>query len=202
MRNPIRTNRAFTLIELLTVIAIIGVLAALLFPAIKSALLKAEVGKAQTAMSGLETAIKTYQTEYGRWPASTTGPGGVLYTTNWFVALLRGEDKTGSEDGGIVTYYGNPRRISFLQFKNQDLIINPANNTTNFVDPWRNLYELVFDASYSNLATNPFNNPVTLERVGYLIWSKGPNAQESSYANTGSPVGDGNGVNKDNVKTW
>ncbi len=68
MRYLFRTKRAFTLIELLTVIAIIGVLIALLFPAIKSALGKAEASKAQTAIAGLSTAFQHYYTEYGKWP--------------------------------------------------------------------------------------------------------------------------------------
>src|ERR1017187_9235950 len=97
MRDHLRTKRAFTLIELLTVIAIIGVLIALLFPAIKSALGKAETTKAQQGVSGLATAFKAYYTEYGRWPATTTDPSGIISTTNWMVALLRGEDKTSQD---------------------------------------------------------------------------------------------------------
>ena len=63
MKQHSRTNRAFTLIELLAVIGIIGVLVALLFPAIKSALIKSEVIRAQSGISNLSTAFKAYYTE-------------------------------------------------------------------------------------------------------------------------------------------
>ncbi len=62
------SKKAFTLIELLTVIAIIGVLAGLLFPAIKSALQKAEIAQAQNDVKNIEAAVKAFYTEYGKWP--------------------------------------------------------------------------------------------------------------------------------------
>lgn len=202
------TRRGFTLTELLTVIAIIGVLAALLFPAIKNAMLKAEINKAKTDISGLQTAFRAYYTEYGRWPASanaSTG-GGIICTTNWMVALLRGEDRIGADSAmPNITYNGNPRRIRFLEFKNQDLVIDPANNVTNFVDPWKSQYEFIFDNVYSGLSTNPFEpsaTPPNLVHSDFLIWSKGPDGQESSQFSTTSPLGEGVGVNKDNVKSW
>ncbi len=171
MKHFFRKKRAFTLIELLTVIAIIGVLIALLFPAIKSALGKAEASKAQTAIMGLTTAYKAYYTEYGKWPATINSASGIMTTTNWMVALLRGEDKSGTE--GIITYYGNPRKIRFLEMKNADLVIDPVNNLTNFVDSWKNPYEVIFDISYSDLATNPFSpSPATFVHEGVLVWSK------------------------------
>ena len=201
MRYYVKTKRAFTLIELLTVIAIIGVLVALLFPAIKSALGKAEAAKAQQGVSGLATAYKAYYTEYGKWPATTTDPSGIMTTTNWMVALLRGEDKSATE--GIITYNGNPRHIRFLEMKTADLAIDPVNNLTNYVDPWKTAYQVLFDTSYSDTNRNPFvPPPIATVHEGALIWSKGPDGQDSSYANTGSPVGDGVGVNKDNIKSW
>src|ERR1017187_4435475 len=161
MRDHVKTKRAFTLIELLTVIAIIGVLIALLFPAIKSALGKAEAAKAQTSIAGLATAYKAYYTEYGKWPATITDPNGIICTTNYMVALLRGEDKNGADPlaSPTVTYNGNPRKIRFLEMKNADLVIDPVNNVTNYVDPWKNQYEVIFDIGYSDLATNPFSVP-------------------------------------------
>jgi prepilin-type N-terminal cleavage/methylation domain-containing protein len=204
MKKNRRAN-AFTLIELLTVIAIIGVLIALLFPAIKSALLKAEASKAQTAISGLATAFKAYYTEYGKWPASTTDLSKTICTTNWMVALLRGEDKTGSDPllgSPNVTYNGNPRKIHFLDMKTQDLIIDPVNNVTNFVDPWKNQYEVSFDDTYSDTNRNPFiPAPEAIIHEGFLVWSRGPDGQEGSYF-IGGPLGDGVGVNKDNIKSW
>src|SRR6266404_2840510 len=90
MKNNHRTN-AFTLIELLTVIAIIGVLIALLFPAIRAALLKAEITKAQSAVTGLSGAFRSYYTEYGKWPAaeSIANTPTILVSTK-MLGLLKG----------------------------------------------------------------------------------------------------------------
>jgi prepilin-type N-terminal cleavage/methylation domain-containing protein len=65
-------RRAFTLIELLTVIAVIGVLAALLFPAFSAVKRHALINHATAEMAQLETAIDRYKAAYGFYPPDNT----------------------------------------------------------------------------------------------------------------------------------
>ncbi len=88
--RPMRTNlfvsrrsrkpNAFTLVELLTVIAIIGILAAMLLPVLATVHKHALIMKAKTEMSDLVTDIQAYDQAYGRFPVSqleqTTAAGG------------------------------------------------------------------------------------------------------------------------------
>jgi len=60
--------RAFTLIELLTVISIIGVLAALTFPVLKGIKRQQYIKNATAEMEQLETAIERYKAAYGFYP--------------------------------------------------------------------------------------------------------------------------------------
>jgi prepilin-type N-terminal cleavage/methylation domain-containing protein len=66
-----KTNRwqhAFTLIELITVIAIIAILMGLLFPALSSAKENARRTKAGTAVRNIVNSCKQYVTDYGKFP--------------------------------------------------------------------------------------------------------------------------------------
>lgn len=62
--------RGFTLIELLVVIAIIAILAGITLPVLANVKMKAKIANARAEMSGLATAIKAYESEYSRYPAS------------------------------------------------------------------------------------------------------------------------------------
>ena len=79
MKTSRAKTRAFTLIELLAVIGIIGILAALLFPAIKLALQKAEIAQAQNDIKNIESAVKSFYVEYGKWPNGNGAPNDFAY---------------------------------------------------------------------------------------------------------------------------
>jgi len=67
-----RKRVAFTLIELLTVIAIIGILAAMLLPVLATVKKSALKMRARTEIRDLATAIEAYDSAYGRFPVSRT----------------------------------------------------------------------------------------------------------------------------------
>jgi prepilin-type N-terminal cleavage/methylation domain-containing protein len=71
-RSQIKNYAAFTLVELLVVISIIGVLAALLFPAFSAVKKHALINRADAEMAQLETAIDNYKAAYGFYPPGSS----------------------------------------------------------------------------------------------------------------------------------
>ena len=67
-----RPRAAFTLVELLTVIAIIAILAAMLLPVLAAAKRRAQKVQAQLEINQIATAIEKYDSDYGRFPVSST----------------------------------------------------------------------------------------------------------------------------------
>lgn len=85
MRTVSRQNRlatrsasAFTLIELLLVLVILAVLAAVVVPKFTSRSEQARETAAKTDISQLETALDAFEVDCGRFPSSDEGLGGLL----------------------------------------------------------------------------------------------------------------------------
>lgn len=68
-------QQGFTLIELMIVIAIIGILAAVAIPAYKDYTLRAKVGEAMSLTSGAKSAVAEYHMTNGSFPATNADAG-------------------------------------------------------------------------------------------------------------------------------
>ncbi len=64
-----KTNKGFTLIELMIVVAIIGILAAIAIPAYQDYIARAQASEALVLFSGVKAPLSEYYADKGVWPA-------------------------------------------------------------------------------------------------------------------------------------
>lgn len=69
----VRRVAGFTLTEVLVVVAILSVLAAVMYPNFNDSRMKSRDGKRQTDLQTLQIAIETYKNKYGRYPEGCAG---------------------------------------------------------------------------------------------------------------------------------
>ena len=74
--------RGFTLLELLVVVAIIGVLAGYVGPRYFSQIGKSEVNAAKAQIDALEKALDQYRLDVGTYPATEAGLGALMVRPN------------------------------------------------------------------------------------------------------------------------
>lgn len=90
-RNEFRRNRArragFTLVELLLVLVILGVLAAIVIPKFSGRTEQARETAAKTQISGFSTALDAFEVDNGYYPSGSEGLGELIEksktATNW-----------------------------------------------------------------------------------------------------------------------
>ncbi len=170
-RIPLPKNRAeaFTLIELLTVIAIIAVLMGLLFPAIAAAKEQARKADAKAALKDIINACQHYRTDYGKFPPVAGALVGTVDTSGYYAFGDTSEGKCKlsndslfnilrSINSGVNNNYAmNKRQTKFIETKKATDKKNPRNGfcdgsdfTTNqgqYMDPWGAQFCIVLDAA-------------------------------------------------------
>lgn len=136
-----REAEAFTLIELLIVVAIIGILASLAFPAVNGALQSSKKAQARNDVHQLAAAVKNYQAEYGRLPSTQAGSDSSVDNKTLIDALT-------------TTNTLNPRGIVFFEPKATKSKKGGLDSDGKYYDPWGKEYNIQLDTSYDNKITD------------------------------------------------
>ena len=164
--RAVRKSDGFTLIEVLVVIAIIGILMSLLFPAVQSALNAAKKAQAKNDVTQIANAIIAFDTEYGRLPGDDGAP---QQLTGSLLNALIGKNDT-----------LNPRKIIFLEV--QDFKRGKGGIKGGvFVDPWENPYYVALDTDYDNQVGVSSNSGTSADstitkKAG--VWNSNPNKNQ------------------------
>lgn len=168
LQRPCRRGHAFTLVEMLIVMGIIGILVALLYPTIRSARLAAERTEAARSVAAIEAAMTSYQNEYGRFPLQDSGSADKEYTGNDYARLikvLRGLDAQ-----------WNPKGNPFLDIPERLLTSDGR-----FLDPWDSDFRVFADFNNDKqIQAGPYG---TVQGRIVVVWSKGPDRQDSQPTN-------------------
>jgi prepilin-type N-terminal cleavage/methylation domain-containing protein len=217
IRPSFRSAAAFTLIELLTVMAIIAILVGLLLTGIQIAKDMAHKSEARVALAGITTAVRHYYTEYGKYPLGARVPD-----PNSPTDVLFGDSKISNRElFDILRNVGpdfstpnpyNPKGIPFLEsriaadpnapksgFAPQDA---GTVKKGSFVDPWGNEYRTAIDADGDNRITNlPYSDfqGNNAPAVGVAAFSIG---KDGALGRKGDGAYRTGGTTSDDILSW
>ncbi|MBI3096703.1 MAG: prepilin-type N-terminal cleavage/methylation domain-containing protein [Planctomycetes bacterium] len=189
-------SSAFTIVELLVVVAIIGILAGILIPTVVGARLRAKTHATKQQIDQFRVAIVAYNTKYGDFPPSSLARFGVRVneTNNGIesmVACLSTDQPGGHyiewEEKSLCnvdedTVSKNPTKWWFGDLQLREVMDTFGNVFVYFhhrdyakpgaVAKYRFGEETVDCTPKKSGATGAFHNP-----DGFMIWSIGPNGK-------------------------
>jgi prepilin-type N-terminal cleavage/methylation domain-containing protein len=175
----------FTLVELLVVIGIIAILAGIFLPVLAGVKTRAKVANTRSEMAGLAAAIRAYESDYNRYPASqlseraSVTPNPVDFTFGTFNVTLPDPSAPAVINGPPITHETNNSEVVLLlldvdQGINLNHVRNPRKNkywnakmvtgpvggvsTEDFIarDPWGNPYIITVDMNDDNKCVDAF----------------------------------------------
>ena len=171
-RRANKQGIAFTMVEMLTVMAIIAILAALTLAAGSGMLKKAGRNRASTEIQGMSTGLESYKADNGAYPIENTAFQGEPYPLD--PTPSGGAYQTSSEAlfqalSGITNYATDTLvsgTKSYVSFKSSQ-IGNPT-GPSYVIDPWGN--------SYGYSTANPSYNGTN----SFDLWSTGGTTKDTT----------------------
>lgn len=176
-KTQLKSLRGFTLIEMLVVIAIIAILAGILFPAISKGILTAKRNRAAAEATSISGAIEMFYQDYGYLPVPANaqgyepGPGDGNFGQEQTAPFTADESRSiiqvliADPQGYNANHALNPKRTNYL---NSDRpIVNGEMR-----DPWGNQYRIKLDRDY-NGKLEYYSDPMQ-HNVRSVVVSAGP----------------------------
>lgn len=194
----------FTLLELLAVIAVIGLLAAMIFPAVRSARVAANKARIKVQFSQWAAAIEGFRGEYGYYPAFdptalvNRGASTAISGDHLFHDILAGRKRDGSAlPPGNPAAFQNRKLVRFYSFSESDftsaaspapnLLHDAFDNTEIAVLVDKNLDGVINAADYpggipavAGLRPGPIDFPPPGVRAGVVFYAPAPGADAAN----------------------
>jgi len=163
-----KSPKAFTLVELLVVITIIAILAALVLNTAGFVQRKAARSRAESEIKALEAALESYKADMGDYPQTNNGLASTTNTqpgNNYF--LIEALMPTASNNL-------NPLKKVYMEF-NKTMLTTNGTNGTNVTDP--------FGENYGYSYTNSGSTWGGLKNgVGFFdLWSRSATANTAQW---------------------
>jgi len=208
MRPPCRHPRAFTLIELMVVIGIIGILVGLVVPSLFGVYERARKAQAKNELTQIVNAVNAFYTDYGKYPTSAVtdataiyGPEGGANTNNLLFNELRPCTAANPNTSCTAAAVLNTRQIAFISPRVYTTATARSGIASDgqWYDPWGNPYNIKIDANYDNQIANPYPDTAAGApqlNIGVIGWSYGKDRTKGIKG--GSP----NYGGSDDVISW
>jgi type IV pilus assembly protein PilA len=129
-----KMQKGFTLIELMIVVAIIAILAAIAISQYQDYVIRSQVSEGSSLADGVKTAVGEFYNNYGRFPASTPANSslGLALSTSIIGSYV---GSIGITNTGIVTaHYSNGTGFKAnAKINNQSLLFSPITKAGSMV---------------------------------------------------------------------
>ncbi|MBI5153687.1 prepilin-type N-terminal cleavage/methylation domain-containing protein [Candidatus Poribacteria bacterium] len=111
--------RGFTLIELMIVVAVIAILAAIAVPNFLAAQVRSKVSRAKADMATIRTALEAYAVDQNSYPLNAGGMGftGALYNLTKPIAYISNIPKDVFQEGNLYQYLSGGSATTIQQNK-------------------------------------------------------------------------------------